>query len=653
MKLKEDVVKPSIKSKKQVKLERKKQKYYEKYAISIDEVNEALAKKKFKNNIKKKENSLFNNKKIIKKDEAQLKSNQEQEKITKLETSRFYPFYFEQKKYIIAIVLLSLIIIVFTFLSVPTLQYAVDFITEGEYLYAIYALLVLLAIEIGSNIVNGAIQTQIGRLNNNAAHNIRLDICSRVLNTSSSAYRKISTGEIVQRSSSEPNSFVLNISNAWLNFADFLRALVVVFYFFFLNVWIGTIVLLICIIDFILLRIRRKYRASRFMRSSLLNEKSANHITEFVRGSDDVKSLNLKGTMLSVMNKWSMARRNSDINLRDFESSTHRLINIFRDIMVMACLIVGVYFMWQGILSLSVLVVLIRYKDIPSNLSICLNSSMIGIQNANISALRMAQVYDSEKYPQEKFGTQDIADLNGGVKFCDVVFEYDDVPVLNHISFEVKAGNTLGIVGRSGEGKSTILSLINRLNDPKSGQILLDGIDNKCLTEQSLRNIVSLVPQMPYIFNTTIRENMLYANPKATEEEMIDALKMSQLYDFVKSKPDGLDTILGEGDITLSGGQRQRLAIARAFLTDCKLLMLDEATSALDNENQEEIKKVIKNLKSKCTFIIVAHRLSTIADCDEILVIDNHQIVAKGKHADLIKNCEIYKDLYMLEDGSK
>ena len=261
----------------------------------------------------------------------------------------------------------------------------------------------------------------------------------------------------------------------------------------------------------------------------------------------------------------------------------------------------------------------------------------------------MNELFSEDKYPQEKFGKSELKHYSGEIRFKKVSFKYEDEIVLDNISFEVPAGKSLGIVGKSGEGKSTILSLINRLNDCESGQILLDDIDNRELTEEALRTNVCLVPQTPYIFNTTIRENLLYAKPDATEEELKTALQKAQIYDFIMSKPEGLDIMVGEGGIVLSGGQRQRLALARAFLKDSKLILLDEATSALDNKNQEDVKKVIAQMKDKCTFIIVAHRLSTIVDCDEIIVLDNHKIIAKGKHDELMETCPQYSDLYKLE----
>ena len=181
---------------------------------------------------------------------------------------------------------------------------------------------------------------------------------------------------------------------------------------------------------------------------------------------------------------------------------------------------------------------------------------------------------------------------------------------------------------------------------------MLDGIDIDELDKDSIRNNISLVSQTPYIFNGTIKENLMLASGNATEEDAICALKQAQLYDFIASKPDGIQTVIGEGGIMLSGGQRQRLAIARALLRKSKILLLDEATSTLDNKTQNDIKQTIDNLSNQ-TIIIVAHRLSTVIDCDRIMLLDKGQVVAQGTHKQLMQNNKEYRKLYKTEESNK
>ena len=620
-------------AKKAQRLERKKQKYYQKYNITIDEVNEILIKKgKVKD--KKGDSNVAVNAGGV--------------------GAKYFAKYY--KKYIgniLSIVLFSILVIVVNFLSMPLIQYITDFVVAKEYIQAIYAALVLLGAAMLDLLVKYAMNICFVKMNASATREIRNDLGKRVLNTESKSYRTLTTGEIVQRVSSDPGNFVSKVADAWYFMRDTITNFAILAYFFIIDVWLGLAVAFVCVVDAILLKLKLKYRLPKVTRNSALADKQNSHITEFVRGSDDVKSLNIKSNIFSIFSKWSDARFRGNLDIAYYTNSMTYGASIIREGLMIGYVILAIFLMMKGHFGLGAFVVLIRYFRTPAVLGSCFNSMFSNFQDAKVSMRRMAQVYDETKYVQEKFGDKELPDFKGGIEFKKVTFEYEKQKVLRDISFEVKPNETFAIVGKSGEGKSTILSLINRLIDTKKGKVLFDGVDNKKLTEQALRGAVSLVPQAPYIFNATIRENLLFANANATEADMIEALKQAQFYDFVMSKPEGLDAKVGEGGITLSGGQRQRLAIARAFLTDCKVLMLDEATSALDNENQEGIKNVINNLKQKCTFIIVAHRLSTVVDCDKIMVINDHKIEAIDTHKELIKTCPVYIDLYKLEGEEK
>ena len=207
----------------------------------------------------------------------------------------------------------------------------------------------------------------------------------------------------------------------------------------------------------------------------------------------------------------------------------------------------------------------------------------------------------------------------------------------------------VAIVGKSGEGKSTILKLINKSYSTNDGEILIDNYNINTLSEETIKNNISIFSQSPYIFNLSIKENIKLANPQATDKEIEEVCKEAQLHDVIIEMQDGYDTIVGENGVILSGGQKQRLAIARALIKKSKIILFDEATSSLDNNNQEKIKNIIKSLSKDHTVIIVAHRLSTIIDSDCIFVLDNHGIIDSGTHNELIKKCLEYKNLYEIE----
>lgn len=235
----------------------------------------------------------------------------------------------------------------------------------------------------------------------------------------------------------------------------------------------------------------------------------------------------------------------------------------------------------------------------------------------------------------------------GEVQFNDVYFEYEpNKPILKGVNLSIKPGQSVAIVGPSGSGKSTITNLIPRLYEVNFGAVLFDGIDVRDWQLESLRNHIGIVTQDTYLFNGTIRENLLYANENATEEELVLACQKANIYDFIKRSPDGFDTIVGNRGLKLSGGEKQRLSIARILLKDPALLIFDEATASLDSISEQMIQKAVNDLLGERTSIIIAHRLSTILMCDEILVIKEGEIVERGTHQELLENSVVYKELY-------
>ena len=235
----------------------------------------------------------------------------------------------------------------------------------------------------------------------------------------------------------------------------------------------------------------------------------------------------------------------------------------------------------------------------------------------------------------------------GEVEFKHVNFAYDEErQILKDISFKLESGHSIAIVGPSGSGKSTIINLIPRLYDVQSGSVAYDGVDVRKLDLGFLRGQVGVVSQETYLFNGTIRDNLLYAKPDATEEEMIAALKRANIYDFVENQELGLDAMVGNRGLKLSGGEKQRISIARVLLKDPKLLIFDEATSALDSISENKIQEAIEPIIKERTSILIAHRLSTILAADEILVVRDGEIVERGQHKELVKQGGVYQELY-------
>ena len=245
------------------------------------------------------------------------------------------------------------------------------------------------------------------------------------------------------------------------------------------------------------------------------------------------------------------------------------------------------------------------------------------------------------------------ASATGSVKFDHVGFYYEyPHHILKNISFELHAGHSIAIVGPSGSGKSTMINLIPRLYDATGGIVYFDGIDVRKLDLAWLSSNIGIVTQDTYLFNGTIRDNLLYAKPDATDEELIEACRKANIYDFIEAQPDGMNTVVGNRGLKLSGGEKQRISIARVLLKDPALMIFDEATSALDSISEQKIQDAIDPLIESRTSILIAHRLSTILAADEILVLKNGEIVERGQHADLVRQGGVYTELYETQFGA-
>ena len=241
-------------------------------------------------------------------------------------------------------------------------------------------------------------------------------------------------------------------------------------------------------------------------------------------------------------------------------------------------------------------------------------------------------------------------DVKGIIEFKDVTFAYPGGEnVLNNFNLKLEPNKKIAIVGKSGQGKSTLFNLLTRVFDITKGEITLDGINIKDIDEETLRKNISIIRQEPFIFNRTILDNFKVLNKKIKLEDVRKYCKMAYLDDYIMSLPKNYKTLLGEGGVNLSGGQKQRLSIARTLAKESKVILFDEATSALDNNSQEYIKETIDNLVKEHTVIVVAHRLSTIEDADVIYVVEDGKIVGEGTHKELLKTNDKYKSLYNSE----
>lgn len=276
-----------------------------------------------------------------------------------------------------------------------------------------------------------------------------------------------------------------------------------------------------------------------------------------------------------------------------------------------------------------------------------------GLQEALGSAQRVLTIIQAKSEITESPTATELTRARGSLEFRRVSFRYvDNIPVLNSISFALKPGETLALVGATGVGKTTIANLIPRFYDPSAGQILIDGQDIRNLTLNSLRRQISMVSQDVFLFNGTVRDNILYGSPSASEDQMVAAAKAANAHDFILGLSEGYSTRIGERGVKLSGGQKQRLSIARAVLKDAPILILDEATSAVDTQTERLIQDALNKLQQNKTAVIIAHRLSTVQQADQIVVLAEGKIVEQGTHAELSVQEGLYWQLCKAQNSA-
>ena len=316
----------------------------------------------------------------------------------------------------------------------------------------------------------------------------------------------------------------------------------------------------------------------------------------------------------------------------------------FQGMMYLVTLVYGGYLIANGEMQTADLAMYALYIGIFIS-PIQILVELVEMMQKGLSGFRrFLDVMETESEITDAPDARELTDVKGHVSYEHVSFHYsdDNTPVLSDISIDIPAGKSVALVGPSGGGKTTICSLLPRFYDVTEGRITVDGKDIRSLTLKSLRNNIGTVQQDVYLFDGTIRDNIAYGKPGASDEEIIAAAKRASIHDFIMELPDGYDTFVGERGTRLSGGQKQRISIARVFLKNPSILILDEATSALDNESERWIQKSLEELAKNRTTITIAHRLSTIRNADEILVVADNGIAERGTHEELLKQGGIY-----------
>lgn len=361
---------------------------------------------------------------------------------------------------------------------------------------------------------------------------------------------------------------------------------------------------------------------------------------EYIRGIAVVKACKQEGASTAAIK--SAFQMSKDINLK-----------IEKNYVPYNCLhLLVLRIASTGLVLFPALLALNGTMDIPIMLMMLIFSSMMfgHVEQIN-NAVHVLQIIDATLDKLERIEEAAFIDADGreialpsyGICFDNVSFAYDKRPVLRDVSFTIPENTTTAIVGPSGSGKSTICNLIARFYDVDAGRVLVGGVDVKTMTCDSLLKNISMVFQKVYLFRDTVRNNIAFGKPDATFEEIVDAAKKACCHQFIMALPDGYDTVIGDGGATLSGGEKQRISIARAMLKNAPIVILDEATASVDPENEQEIQQAISALVHGKTIIIIAHRLATISNADQILVVDEGRIVQRGNHEELAEAEGLYR----------
>ena len=476
--------------------------------------------------------------------------------------------------------------------------------------------------------------------------NIQKSLAKEILNLEIAEIDKNSSGLFIDRL----NKDTQDIAGLFMEYTYWISYIItnvgVLFTVFVLNKYLFVYALISSIVVFIInrKRIAKQYEVQKELK--VLQESKTGLTSELVRGIRDIKVLNENNTILKQINEKIEETTKKEVKIINIRNFYNYIENNTRAISDLGFIIIGCFLYNKTLLTIPTFVIIYNYQSKIKNLL----TGMVQLSEYNkkfsVSANRVFEIIDNVKFKKEKFGNVEIKKLDGNIIFENVSFGYDKTKIINDMSFEIKPNERIAFVGKSGTGKTTIFNLITRLYKSNKGKILLDGNNINDLTCSTIRDNMSIITQNPYIFNFSIKENLLMAKENATMKEIREACKMACIDDYIMSLPDKYNTMVGENGVILSGGQKQRIAIARALLMKTEIILFDEATSALDNETQSKIQEAINNLKGEYTILIVAHRLSTIIDSDRIFVVEDGKIVDSGSHRELLKKSEIYKNLY-------
>ncbi|MCA0983650.1 ABC transporter ATP-binding protein/permease [Halobacillus yeomjeoni] len=489
-----------------------------------------------------------------------------------------------------------------------------------------------------------------------SVYNMRDELYKKLQRLSFKYYDNAKTGDLMSRLTADVEGFRFFLS---FGFSELIRITLLIFIslsvMFYYSISLALVTM--AAMPFLALVVyqfdRRVHPAFRRIRKSF--GKLNTRVQENISGMNTVKSLSREDFEIGRFSNRSNDYRTNFINTANIWAKYFPLMEFIGNVSVVALLAYGGSLVINGTMQLGELVAffsLVWYIVGPlMNIGFVINL----FSQAKASGERLLEILEAHEDIQETEGAIVQDRLKGHVTFNDVTLTYteDDDSALKHISFDAPPGKTIGLIGATGSGKTSITQLITRFYEPEEGEVLVDGKPVDKYQLKTLRKNIGFVLQESFLFSTSIRENIAYGNPDADLEDVIDAAKRAQAHDFIMDLEDGYDTLLGERGMGLSGGQKQRIAIARAILIDPAILVLDDATSAVDMETEFQIQKALQEVMRGRTTFIIAHRISSLKHADEILVLEDGVVKERGNHEHLLTNGGPYQRIYDIQYQDK
>lgn len=581
-------------------------------------------------------------------------------------------YFLKNYKFLIFIMALNFLIAAISGVgSIITLANSINYVTEGEFSIALKMLAFSLIITILRRLlwyINNIIYY---KASNKICADMALELTKRCFKFSSSTFSENNSGKLLQRILSDPYNILSNLYDVMDCFEVLISGIITILYIISLNWIVGILYIVLIMLAMVLQICQNKSWRKNSTKKRKIEDETYSLVGEIIKSERDIKALNMEEKLYESAKKELIKRSNQNKKTEITDCNLWSARNTIIDIGSILILVFGIILLEKSLLTLAVYILFFSYRDSSWNLIYSFGLTFRALNDISVSKNRLFSLYDEKLYPIDSYGTETIKNFKGKIEFKNVGFSYEDIEeieedkkkkqkfeikrtkkdcIFKDLSFTIKPKTTVAFVGKSGSGKSTILSLITKLITADSGKVLIDGIDVNCLDKQTLRDNIALINQFPYIFDMSIRDNLLMSKKDASDEEIWAVLEKACFDQDVKSMPKGLDTKVGETGVKLSGGQRQRLAIARALLKDAKVILFDESTSSLDNFAQKHIQNSIENLKGDHTIIIVAHRLSTIKNVDSMFYIENGKILDSGTFNELFQNNKQFQDMFTIEN---